>query len=247
MIEQVADERSIDKHRIFITGLSAGGAMTSVMLAAYPELFAAGAVIAGLPYGIATNLQEALSGMFHTGHRSAPELGNFIRNASSYNGQWPRVSVWHGSSDRTVNPRNADYIVSQWLDVHGLPAQPMSEDAVDGYPHQVWRDSNGKTVVESFTITGMAHGTPLGLAENDERYGVEGAFLLEAGISSSYHIAKFFGLTEPIHKMKATGVEIDRQRLPLRLQNKPVTHAAGGILNISATINDALKAAGLIR
>jgi hypothetical protein len=71
--------------------------------------------------------------------------------------------------------------------------------------------------------------------------------LLEAGISSSYHIAKFFGLTEPIHKMKATGVEIDRQRSPLRLQNKPVTHAAGGILNISATINDALKAAGLIR
>ena len=41
----------------------------------------------------------------------------------------------------------------------------------------------------------MAHGTPLGLADNDQRYGVEGAFLIEAGISSSYHIAKFFGLT----------------------------------------------------
>jgi hypothetical protein len=41
----------------------------------------------------------------------------------------------------------------------------------------------------------MAHGTPLGLADNDQRYGIEGAFLIEAGISSSYHIAKFFGLT----------------------------------------------------
>ena len=41
----------------------------------------------------------------------------------------------------------------------------------------------------------MAHGTPLGLAGNDEPYGAEGAFLIEAGISSSYHIADFFGLT----------------------------------------------------
>ena len=41
----------------------------------------------------------------------------------------------------------------------------------------------------------MAHGTPLGLAGNDEPYGAEGAFLIEAGISSSYHIANFFGLT----------------------------------------------------
>jgi hypothetical protein len=49
----------------------------------------------------------------------------------------------------------------------------------------------------------MAHGTPLGLADNDERYGKEGAFLIEAGISSSYHIAKFFGLTRRLRQSKA--------------------------------------------
>jgi ribosomal protein L13E len=48
----------------------------------------------------------------------------------------------------------------------------------------------------------MAHGTPIGLADNDQRYGVEGAFLIEAGISSSYHIAKFFGLTGWIQEAK---------------------------------------------
>jgi hypothetical protein len=48
----------------------------------------------------------------------------------------------------------------------------------------------------------MAHGTPLGTADNDERYGAQGAFLIEAGISSSYHIANFFGLTEWIHRPK---------------------------------------------
>jgi hypothetical protein len=109
------------------------------------------------------------------------------------------VSVWHGSADRTVNPGNANEIVKQWLDVHGLPAAPMSGVDVDGHPREVWWNAEGETVVESYTITDMAHGTPLGLAGNDERYGAEGAFLIEAGISSSYHIADFFGLTERVN------------------------------------------------
>jgi hypothetical protein len=74
----------------------------------------------------------------------------------------------------------------------------MSTGDVDGYPRDVWWNAEGETVVESYTITNMAHGTPLGLAGTDEAYGVEGAFLIEAGISSSYHIANFFGLTERV-------------------------------------------------
>src|SRR5262245_30580116 len=79
----------------------------------------------------------------------------------------------------------------------------MSEAEVDGHPRQVWWNAEGETVVESYTISGMAHGTPLGVADNDERYGSEGAFLIEAGISSSYHIAKFFGLTRRARQSKA--------------------------------------------
>jgi hypothetical protein len=112
--------------------------------------------------------------------------------------------VWHGSADRTVNPANADEIVKQWLDVHHLPSAPMSEGTVDGYPRQIWWNADGETMIESYTITNMAHGTPLGTADNDERYGAQGAFLIEAGISSSYHIANFFGLTEWIHQPKET-------------------------------------------
>jgi poly(hydroxyalkanoate) depolymerase family esterase len=200
MIARMTGEHKIDKHRIFITGLSAGGAMTSVMLATYPEVFAAGAIIAGLPYGVAKNVREALNGMFQSSTRPARELGDLVRKASSHRGPWPKVSVWHGSADRTVNPANADEIVKQWLDVHRLPSSPMSESTVNGYPHQIWWDADGETIVESYTITDMAHGTPVGIAENDERYGTQGAFLIEAGISSSYHIANFFGLTEWIRQ-----------------------------------------------
>jgi poly(hydroxyalkanoate) depolymerase family esterase len=196
MIARAVDDIGIDRHRIFITGLSAGGAMTSVMLATYPEIFAGGAVIAGLPFGVATNVREALSGMFVSPSRPAGELGDLVRNASNHRGPWPKLSVWHGSADRTVHPANANEIVKQWLDVHQLPSAPMSEADVDGYPRQVWWNADGETIVESYTITDMAHGTPLGIGDNDKRYGAEGAFLIEAGISSSYHIAHFFGLTE---------------------------------------------------
>ena len=200
MVARMVADHKIDRKRIFVTGLSAGGAMTSVMLATYPDVFSAGAIIAGLPYGVATNVREALNGMLQSPARPPRELGNLVRNASKHRTPWPRVSVWHGSADRTVNPANADEIVKQWLDVHGLPSDPMLADTVDGYPHQIWWNGDGETVVESYTITDMAHGTPLGKAENDEQYGKQGAFLIEAGISSSYHIAHFFGLTSAAHQ-----------------------------------------------
>jgi poly(hydroxyalkanoate) depolymerase family esterase len=204
MIARLVADHGIDRHRIFVTGLSAGGAMTSVMLATYPEVFSAGAVIAGLPYGVASNVREALNGMLQSPSRPAGELGDLVRNASTHRGPWPRISVWHGSADRTVNPANADEIVKQWLDLHHLPAAAMSKGMVDGYPHQVWWNADGETTIESYTITDMAHGTPLGISDNDERYGVEGAFLIEAGISSSYHIASFFGLTERVSQPRVT-------------------------------------------
>jgi len=211
MIARMAGDHKVDERRIFVTGLSAGGAMTSVMLATYPELFAAGAVIAGLPFGVASNVREALNGMFQSPARPAGELGDLVRNASDHKGPWPKMSVWHGSADRTVNPANANEIVKQWLDVHQLPAAPMSEGIVDGHPRQVWWNADGETIVESYTITDMAHGTPLGTADNDERYGVQGAFLIEAGISSSYHIANFFGLTEWIHRPKEATTQATTQ------------------------------------
>src|SRR5256886_13728186 len=203
MVARMVADHKIDPRRIYITGLSAGGAMTSVMLAVYPEVFAGGAIIAGLPFGIASNVREALNGMFQSHSRPASELGDLVRHASHHKGPWPKISVWHGSADRTVNPANANEIVKQWLDLHHLPSTSMSETNVDGYPRQVWWNADGETVVECYTITDMAHGTPLGIGDNDKKYGAQGAFLIEAGISSSYHIANFFGLTEWIRRPKA--------------------------------------------
>src|ERR1700751_1628550 len=134
MIARMTSEHKIDRHRVFVTGLSAGGAMTSVMLATYPEVFAAGAIIAGLPYGVAKNIREALNGMFQSPTRPGRELGDLVRKASNHRGPWPKVSVWHGSADRTVNPANADEIVKQWLAVHRLPQAALSGGVLGGLP-----------------------------------------------------------------------------------------------------------------
>jgi poly(hydroxyalkanoate) depolymerase family esterase len=271
MIARMVGDFGIDPHRIFVTGLSAGGAMTSVMLATYPEVFAGGAIIAGLPFGVATNVREALNGMFQSPSRPAGELGDLVRNASNHTGPWPKLSVWHGSADRTVNPANANEIVKQWLDVHHLPSAPMSGATVDGYPRQIWWNADGETIVESYTITDMAHGTPLGTTDNDERYGAQGAFLIEAGISSSYHIANFFGLTEWVRPPKLATTKPSKKvakiipvvsptpapapdlaavlwpRTTLKRRPAPLRQSGRRATDVGSVITRALTAAGLMK
>lgn len=270
MIDKMVPDHGINPARVFVTGLSAGGAMTSVMLATYPEVFAGGAIVAGLPYGAATTVQQAFETMFQCPPRPARAWGDLVRGASPHQGPWPRVSVWHGGADTTVIPSNASEIVKQWTDVHGLPAEPTARAIVDGYPRQVWVNADGDELIESYTITNMAHGTPLATGGADQECGAAGPFLLEVGISSSYHIAKFFGLTVagPRH-VAPTQSEImvaAKQPHVSRTATLPQPHVRAGEMqdreldarperthiptlpvDIGAVITKALKAAGLMK
>jgi poly(3-hydroxybutyrate) depolymerase len=257
MIERMVADHGIDRRRVFVTGLSAGGAMTSVMLATYPDVFAGGAIIAGLPYGVANNVQSALESMFQGRARPAEEWGDLVRRASPHNGPWPKISVWHGSADAMVNPMNADEIVKQWTAVHGLASAPTSTEIVDGYPRRVWRNADGTDLVEAYTITGMAHGTPLATGDREGCCGTAGAFLLEAGISSSYHIARSWGLTG--HPRPQTAREVEPTSISPELprgddldqaahsQGEDARRAGSRPLDIQAVITKALRAAGLMK
>jgi poly(3-hydroxybutyrate) depolymerase len=169
--------------------------MTSVMLAAYPEVFAGGAVIAGVPYRAATGVPAALQCMFKGQVRSAREWGDLVRRASLHRGPWPKVSVWHGGADLTVSPVNAGEIVKQWADVHGLAAIPSRAEIVDGHSRHVWTNAAGEDVLEQYMNSGMGHGAPVALDGGPERHGAADRFFLDARISSSYHIVRFWGLT----------------------------------------------------
>ena len=195
MIEWMIANYSIDRDRVYVNGLSAGGAMTSVMLATYPELFAGGAIIAGMPYRCADGLQEALACMSQGCSRPAPELGTLVKTASSHRGPWPKISVWHGAVDNTVNPANAEEVIKQWTDVHGLTSPPSVEITSDDHLYRVWRGPNGDELVEAYTIAGMSHGVPINPQAKDG-CGATAPFVLDMGISSTHHIARFWGLTE---------------------------------------------------
>lgn len=269
MIEKMVSEKDIDPRRVFITGLSAGGAMTTAMLACYPEVFAGGAIIAGLPYGAADNVQQAFVSMFQCPTRSAQEWGNLVRAAAPlHDGPWPRISVWHGNLDKTVIPPNAGEILKQWTNLHGLQVTPSSQVTVDGYPRQTWFNEAGEELIESYTIIHMAHGTPLASGEADFECGVAGPFLLDVGISSSFHIAKFFGLTAAGVRSSSVKKYVGRaaSRLPVAispyveqpqiLHGELLEHEAAEDLrpritrqrmDIGAVINKALEAAGLVK
>lgn len=239
MIAYVARAHAIDSKRIFVTGLSAGGGMTSAMLAAYPEVFAGGAIIAGLPHGAANNLQDALNVMFKAPHVSTKELGQRVRTSSDHKGPWPKVSVWHGTADTIVHPVNAEHIVNQWIGVHGLRSEPMFEDVVDGHRRQGWWDADGRTVVESYSIANMAHGVPL--ASTGEHAGQPGRFMLDAGIPSSHHIAAFWGLTGALHQPEPKTAPAARKPTA---KAQPQAHPAKAS-GVNGMINRALNAVGL--
>ncbi|MEE1656988.1 PHB depolymerase family esterase [Microvirga sp. CF3062] len=267
MVEHAIKQHDVDRSRVFVTGLSAGGAMTATMLAAYPDVFASGAIIAGLPYHCATSVPEAFECMFQGQTRSAQEWGGLVRNASSHQGPWPKVSVWHGSADATVKPMNAGEIVKQWTDVHGLKSSPSFSETVDGYPRRVWTNAAGEDVIEEYVITGMAHGTPLAVGDDKNSYGAAGPFLLDVGISSSYRIAEFWGLTEQVadtSRIRATSEPVRHKPPTMVIDNQPAAdewaaHSATrkprqeapiptpSHLDVGSVITKALRAAGLMK
>lgn len=198
MIDKMKKDHATDPQRTYVTGLSAGGAMTAVMLAAYPEIFAGGAIIAGLPYGCAANLGQALGCMSPGKDLTAETWGSLVRSASSHSGPWPRVSIWHGTADSTVAPMNARELVDQWTDVHGIDQIADGQETVKGHSHRVFKDSMGTVLVETHMIADMAHGTPVSPGSGDEQCGTPGSWILDAGICSSFHIARFWDLLGPV-------------------------------------------------
>ncbi len=134
--------------------------------------------------------------MFQGRSHTAAEWGDKVRAASQHPGPWPFVQIWQGDADHTVRPSNAGELMRQWADVQGLPATPTWTDVVDGAAHQAWRGRDGGVALEVFMVPGLAHGVPLGTGSADPDYasGAAGPYMLEGSISSTWHIARAFGL-----------------------------------------------------
>ena len=261
MVAHMVREHGLDARRVFVTGLSAGGAMASVMLATYPDAFAGGAVVAGLPYGVAGNLPEALGAMYADTARDGDDLAALVRQAAPRTASPPRVAIWHGGADATVRPHNAVEIARQWAAVHGLDEAPDETQRLAGRTRLLWRSPvTGEVVIESNLLEGLGHGTPLATAGPDG-VGSVAPYMLEAGVSSSLEIARFWGLAEPLAAAEAAPRASEGRRAaaaPERASKtqpratslgEQIVASVGGHVppDVEKVIAQAMKTAGLMK
>jgi poly(hydroxyalkanoate) depolymerase family esterase len=150
--------------RVYVSGLSAGGAMTAVMMATYPEMFTGGGIIAGLPYGCASSSIDAFSCMNPGKNLTPAQWGAKVRAASSHTGPWPSVSIWHGTADYTVAYSNQRELAEQW--------------------------SNVGSVVSTRTFTGMGHGQPV----NPGQCGRTAPYMLDVNVCAAEELGRTWNL-----------------------------------------------------
>lgn len=183
------------RDRVYVTGMSAGGAFVTVMLAAYPDRFRAGSVMSGLVYGCAKDVASASScqQMTSSAQRSAMAWGDAVRAADpGFAGPWPRVQIWQGASDYTVAPANATELVKQWTDVRGASAEAEATDTVT----TATRTRYAGGAVELYLVSGMGHAIAIGTDPDGTCPATSGgAFFTDEKICSTLRAAEFFGLT----------------------------------------------------
>lgn len=166
---------AVDKRRVYVAGLSAGGAMAAIMGTTYPELYAAVGVHSGLPYAAAHDMPSAFAAMNQMG----VSLGRQRDKSPAAAGRFVPTIVFHGDRDTTVHPRNGDEVIAQGAAIYsrnGMHAGTEQDPQVTlrrgqipnghGYTRAIHRDASGRAVLEQWRIDEAGHawsgGSPRG-------------------------------------------------------------------------------------
>ncbi|KAB1916539.1 PHB depolymerase family esterase, partial [Micromonospora noduli] len=179
MVDYVRQRYSADPARIFATGTSSGAMMTNVMLGVYPDVFAAGASFAGVPFAcFATGGTSEWNSQCANGQliRTAQQWGDLVREAyPGYTGQRPRMQIWHGTNDETLRYPNFGEQVKQWTNVHGLSQTPTYTDSPQsGYTRTRYGSSGPMAPVEAISMQGVTHNLPVDAAQVIRFFGLDG-------------------------------------------------------------------------
>lgn len=179
MTREVIRSYNIDARRVYIAGMSAGGAMAATMAATYSDLYAAVGIHSGLPYGAAQNFLAAIAAM---------------KNGAAVGARLPSKSipliVFHGDQDIMVNSRNGEQLVSQWLgdSVPNRRQETSTAQASEGNGHAFTRtlyyDGSGHAVAENWLVHDAGHAWSGG--------GSGGSFADSAGPDASREMVRFF-------------------------------------------------------
>ncbi|HSD61210.1 MAG TPA: PHB depolymerase family esterase [Burkholderiales bacterium] len=171
MVEDVAKRNPVDRHRIYVAGLSAGGAMTSILASCRADLFAAAAVHSGVAYEAATNPWTALAALEDGGSTPPDEAGRDAWKCSGSAARAMPVIVFQGESDTRVRPVNAGRIVGAFAQMNDLADDGKDNDSVKAQPTSARAETvsgqraylvreyayGGKTLIREYRVEGMGH------------------------------------------------------------------------------------------
>jgi poly(hydroxyalkanoate) depolymerase family esterase len=177
-------EFNVDATRVYVAGLSAGGAMAAIMSVTYPELYAATGIHSGLAHGSATDVLSAFAAM-RSGPSSAVSAARKTRRQGS--NERVRTIVFHGGSDQTVHPSNAETILAEARAGLAHPTRETQHDGSIGgraYTRRVIADASGVPHVEHWAIEGLGHAWSGGSPD--------GSYTDQDGPDASREMLRFF-------------------------------------------------------
>ncbi|MES2936394.1 MAG: PHB depolymerase family esterase [Pseudomonadota bacterium] len=178
MTRQVMTQHRIDAARVYVAGLSAGGAMAAILGDAYPDLYAAVGVHSGLASGAAKDLPSALAAM-----RNGAAAATSTSTSTPPN--MPTI-VFHGDADTTVHPDNGRHVLSASAGATGGAPQVDRQRAASGrsYTRSVHRASDGAVLAEHWVVHGSGHAWSGGSSK--------GTYTDPAGPDASAQMLRFF-------------------------------------------------------
>ncbi|KPM45206.1 Acetylxylan esterase A [Neonectria ditissima] len=161
MVDFIVEEYGADSSRMYVTGISSGAMMTNVMAATYPNLFAAGIVYAGVPAGCfmsADDIPDFWNSTCSTGQSiwTQQQWANVVDNMyPGYTGSRPKMQIYHGSDDQTLDAQNYYETIKQWTGVFGYSTTPTS--TVIDFPRSPYTQYVFGDKLQTFLGSGISH------------------------------------------------------------------------------------------
>lgn len=197
MIEKLISNKNLNPSQIYITGLSAGGAMTMAMISCYPQTFKGAIVMSGGPYRAATNIYESIPALNGEIDKSPQEWGDFVRAQNpTYSGAYPVLSVVHGTNDNVVNYQNALEIVEQWSNVLNIDLQDRTSNNYNTDVRNLQYFNSGSVFqIQLYEITNLAHNISIDPGNEIYQGGDDSQnYTKDKDFYSCYWAARFVGL-----------------------------------------------------
>ncbi len=199
MIDYMKSHFKINSSKIYIIGMSAGAAMSSIMTSVYPDVFDKGGVMAGVPYKAVTSIIGATKVMLGTKTNTPENWSQLIKNQNpTYTGEYPELIIFHGDKDRVVNINNSRELVKQWTKLNGTDDVPDSTitsfDNNTDVELSVYKNQKNNPLIYFYKFYGIGHALPLDTGKCPRQGGHVEAFSLQKDFFSTYWAADFFGL-----------------------------------------------------